>query len=269
LHWPHRSLLTMWLVVDGSTPCRACRATFDTTGPQKVHRRSVPRVGGLGVVLGLWAGALVLRLQEPQSGDTAFLLLLSGLPAFAIGIAEDLTKQSARGAGCFSRQRRPVSRPGGWAPDRRTDIPGLDTVVSYSLGALLLTVFAVSGVANAINLIDGFNGLASMCVLLMLLGLLGVSLAVGDALIMALAMAGLGSVLGFFVWNYPSGKVFLGDGGAYFLGFFVAELVLLLLGAKPGCLAHLSAAAGDLSGLRDAVLDVPAARAQGPADRLA
>lgn len=226
-------LLTMWLVATAARHA-GLSGDFDTTGPQKVHRRSVPRVGGLGVVLGLWAGALVLRLQEPQSGDTAFLLLLSGLPAFAIGIAEDLTKQvSPRRRLFFTAASACVAAWWLGALIGRTGIPGLDTVVSYSLGALLLTVFAVSGVANAINLIDGFNGLASMCVLLMLIGLLGVSLAVGDALIMALAMAGLGSVLGFFVWNYPSGKVFLGDGGAYFLGFFVAELCILLLVRNP------------------------------------
>jgi UDP-N-acetylmuramyl pentapeptide phosphotransferase/UDP-N-acetylglucosamine-1-phosphate transferase len=49
----------------------------------------------------------------------------------------------------------------------------------------------------------------------------------------ALALAGAGAVLGFFVWNYPAGLIFLGDGGAYFLGFFVSVLGILLLNRNP------------------------------------
>mgnify|MGYP003382346493 CR=1 FL=1 len=225
--------LTMWLVVTAAVHA-GLSSDFDTTGPQKVHRRPVPRIGGLGVFVGLWAGVLVLKVQDPSAGTTACLLLFSGIPAFAIGIAEDLTKRiSPRRRLLFTAASACVAAAFVGALIERTDIPGLDTFVSYGVGALLLTVLAVSGVANSINLIDGFNGLASMCVLLMLLGLLGVSLAVGDGLIAALSLAGVGAVLGFFVWNYPSGRVFLGDGGAYFLGFFVAELSVLLLVRNP------------------------------------
>jgi UDP-N-acetylmuramyl pentapeptide phosphotransferase/UDP-N-acetylglucosamine-1-phosphate transferase len=115
----------------------------------------------------------------------------------------------------------------------RTDIPGLDWVVSGALGATLLTVFAVAGIANSINIIDGFNGLASMCVVIMLGALAYVAFQVGDLFVGTLALAGIGAVLGFFLWNYPAGLIFLGDGGAYFLGFFVAELSILLLIRNP------------------------------------
>ncbi len=52
---------------------------------------------------------------------------------------------------------------------------------------------------------------------------------VGDDFIGLLALAGIGAILGFFIWNFPTGLIFLGDGGAYFLGFLVAELSILLL----------------------------------------
>jgi UDP-N-acetylmuramyl pentapeptide phosphotransferase/UDP-N-acetylglucosamine-1-phosphate transferase len=52
---------------------------------------------------------------------------------------------------------------------------------------------------------------------------------VGDTAILYCALAGLGAVLGFFFWNFPKGHIFLGDGGAYFLGFWVAELGILLV----------------------------------------
>jgi len=52
---------------------------------------------------------------------------------------------------------------------------------------------------------------------------------VDDLLVVMLAVAGVGAVLGFFVWNFPLGLIFLGDGGAYFLGFYVAEVAILLV----------------------------------------
>jgi hypothetical protein len=96
-----------------------------------------------------------------------------------------------------------------------------------------VTVFAVAGVANSINIIDGFNGLASMCCVLILLCLAYVGFQVDDLLVAWLALAGVGAVLGFFVWNFPAGLIFLGDGGAYFMGFYLAEVAILLLHRNP------------------------------------
>ena len=115
----------------------------------------------------------------------------------------------------------------------RSDIPGIDTIVSFTAGALLVTVLAVAGIANSVNIIDGFNGLASMCVVIMLGALAYVGFQVGDLVVGNLALVGIGAVLGFFLWNFPSGLIFLGDGGAYFLGFYVAEVSILLLVRNP------------------------------------
>ena len=102
---------------------------------------------------------------------------------------------------------------------RRSDIPGVDLLIAMAPFAVALTLLCVTGVANAINIIDGFNGLASMCVLLMLLALVYVAFQVGEPGRLGGADCA-GAVLGFFVWNFPAGLIFLGDGGAYFLGFW-------------------------------------------------
>jgi UDP-N-acetylmuramyl pentapeptide phosphotransferase/UDP-N-acetylglucosamine-1-phosphate transferase len=70
-------------------------------------------------------------------------------------------------------------------------------------------------------------------VLLMLLAIAYVAFQVGDTLILTAALIGTGAVLGFFVWNFPAGLIFLGDGGAYLLGFLLAELCVLLLHRNP------------------------------------
>ena len=206
----------------------------DLNGPQKFHAHAVPRVGGLGIVMGVAAGAVLFALREPVQAHWLAAFLLSAVPAFGAGIAEDLTKsQSPRRRLFFTAVSAGLAAALVDGVITRTGIPGLDWVVAFPVGAVLVTMFVVAGVANAVNIIDGFNGLASMCVVIMLAGLAYVAFAVGDNLVAMLALAGVGAVLGFFVWNYPAGLVFLGDGGAYFLGFYVAELAILLLHRNP------------------------------------
>jgi UDP-N-acetylmuramyl pentapeptide phosphotransferase/UDP-N-acetylglucosamine-1-phosphate transferase len=87
----------------------------------------------------------------------------------------------------------------------------------------------VAGGINSINIIDGFNGLAASMVVVMLAALGMVGWHVGDIFVAELAVLGLGAAIGFLLVNYPTGRLFLGDGGAYFLGFWVAEVAVLLL----------------------------------------
>ena len=202
----------------------------DVSAPQTVHTGSVPRIGGLGIVLGL---TLALAIWWSIGGDGAPLglaLVACSAPAFLSGLAEDFTQtQSPRRRLFFVAVSAGLTV---WALDAviaRTDIPGLDWLVSFALPAVALTIFTVSGVANAINIIDGFNGLASMCVVMMLSATAYVAFQAQDPAIGLCALAGIGAVLGFFIWNFPAGLIFLGDGGAYFLGFYVAELSILLL----------------------------------------
>lgn len=203
----------------------------DFSKPQKFHAVAVPRIGGAGVVLGLLAASATLGwAQGPEAAWFVLVLMACAAPAFLAGFLQDFTEAvTPRGrlaATCASAALAFVVLD---AQIRHTAIPGLDWVVGFGLGALLLTVFAVAGIANAINIIDGFNGLASMCVMLMLAAVAYVAFQVDDQLIGMLALAGIGAVFGFFLWNFPSGLIFLGDGGAYFLGFFVAEISILLL----------------------------------------
>jgi UDP-N-acetylmuramyl pentapeptide phosphotransferase/UDP-N-acetylglucosamine-1-phosphate transferase len=224
-------LVTMGIVRWAHRHPQLAAAAGLPAAPQNFHAVAAPRLGGLGIVAGVATAALWLLWRGQPAAATAGLLLLAcGAAAFAAGLAEDVTRRVSplRRLLCtaLSAALAVVVLE---APIQRTDIPGLDWLVSVPAGAFALTVFAVVGVANAVNIIDGFNGLASMCVLLMLIGLAYVGFAAQDPLIAWLAIAGAGAVMGFFVWNFPAGLVFLGDGGAYFLGFYLAELAILLL----------------------------------------
>lgn len=210
-------------------------ADHDFSKPQKFHAVAVPRIGGVGIVLGIMAAvaATAGTTAEPWTG-TAWMLLACALPAFVAGLVQDFTESvTPRGRLVATAVSALLAYVLLDAAITYTAIPGLDWLVTYTWGSVFLTVLAVAGIANAINIVDGFNGLASMCVVLMLAAVAYVAVQVGDPLIAWIAMAGVGAVLGFFLWNFPAGLIFLGDGGAYFLGFFVAEACILLLQRNP------------------------------------
>lgn len=224
--------LTIALVIIRSGSRHAAlTADHDLSGPQKFHARPVPRIGGVAVFLAIFAGALTAQLSGLREVNLLWLLLATGLATFGFGLAEDVTKSiSPRRRLFFTAVSACLAI---WQLDAlivRTSIPGLDTMLAWQPLAVALTVLVVSGVANAINIIDGFNGLASMCVLMMMLALAYVAYQVGDTLVFSSAIVVAGAVLGFFVWNFPAGLIFMGDGGAYLLGFLLAELSILLVG---------------------------------------
>jgi UDP-N-acetylmuramyl pentapeptide phosphotransferase/UDP-N-acetylglucosamine-1-phosphate transferase len=222
------------LVIHSSRSHAHLSADADLSGPQKFHATPVPRVGGLGMFTGLACCVGVAALAKHPDWKFGALLLVCGLPAFLAGLVEDLTKRVSPGKRLLATA---VSAALGiWlagATITKTDIPGLDLLVSTALGAWIATVFTVAGVANSVNIIDGFNGLSSMCVSLMLLVFAYVAYQVGDIPLALWALAGVGAALGFFVWNFPGGLIFLGDGGAYFLGFYLAEIGILLIARNP------------------------------------
>lgn len=202
----------------------------DLSGPQKVHVNAVPRIGGLSIAVGITSSTLLsILIQEPK---TALLLtmLLCAIPIFGIGLAEDLTKTIGIGT------RLLFTAIGALAVSyflnayiARLAIPGIDWFLLIPAISILFTCFAITGLANAYNIIDGFNGLASMVGLISLLGIAYISILVGDPVIASLAFVMIGAIAGFFAWNYPRGLIFLGDGGSYLIGFWIATLSVLLV----------------------------------------
>jgi hypothetical protein len=101
------------------------------------------------------------------------------------------------------------------------------------LASVIFTAFAVGGVANAINIIDGFNGLASTMATLAFVGYALIAWQVGDYTLANTSLVLAACVWGFFWVNWPFGKIFLGDGGSYFIGFALAWVAVMLLARNP------------------------------------
>jgi len=207
----------------------------DLAGVQKVHTTAVPRIGGVGVVAGLLLGLWMFTLIFPgELAETELalimLLLCAGIPAFAAGIIEDFTKRvSVRMRVAATVASALLASLTLGATVGELDIWLVDSLLVYTPIAIVVTAIVVSGAANAVNIIDGFNGLSSSTIMLMAAGLGMIAWQYDDRFVVALAVLCVGAACGFFFVNYPAGKLFLGDGGAYFLGFWVAEMAVLLL----------------------------------------
>lgn len=204
-------------------------ADSDLTGPQKFHTKIVPRIGGIAIAIGLFF-AILLRLKNTSNPSIEVLLLICATPTFSIGLIEDLTKKiSVRQRLFFTAISATLFVYLLQAHIVRLDIPGIDFILTIPLVGAILTIFAMTGLANAYNIIDGFNGLASMVGIITLLGIAYIGFVFNDPTIIYLALVMAGAILGFFIWNYPRGLIFLGDGGAYLIGFWIAALSILLV----------------------------------------
>lgn len=205
-------------------------------GPQKFHAVPTPRIGGIGLMAGLLAAGGVIMVTEKLPHEIEFgLLLLASLPAFLGGLMEDITKK----VGVLERLLLTMlaGSAAAWllgAVLVRLDVPGIDQALTLLFFAVPFTSFAVGGIANAINIIDGFNGLVGGYAIIVLIALAIVAGQVGDSFVFTVAIASTGAILGFLKWNWPGGKIFLGDGGAYLVGYLLAELSILLVARNPG-----------------------------------
>ncbi|MCL1886913.1 MAG: glycosyltransferase [Betaproteobacteria bacterium] len=224
------SLIVTLLIVRFQNVHGKYTADHDLTGVQKFHAQVVPRVGGIGIMCAMIVLLGYLLVSGNADTWSFTLLLLASLPAFLGGIVEDCTKKvHSLLRLCLTMIAAAL---GFWflgAGIFRLDIPLLNMLIAWWPISLVFTMIAVGGVANAINIIDGYNGLSGMVSVFMLAALGYIGFLVGDTLIWRISLAMIGAILGFFVWNYPRGLIFLGDGGAYFIGFILAELSVLLV----------------------------------------
>jgi len=206
---------------------------LDLAGPQKFHQCVVPRIGGISIAIGLFTATIINTLRIGLD-STEFLFLVCAIPAFAIGLTEDLTKKiSVRTRLLFTAISAICAIYLLNIQITRLDIPFIDLLFTIPFVGIVFTVIAITGLANAYNIIDGFNGLSSMVGIITLLAITYIAYLFGDVTIIYLSMIMAAAILGFFIWNYPQGLIFLGDGGAYLIGFWIATLSIML------CYRHL------------------------------
>ncbi|MDE5415831.1 glycosyltransferase family 4 protein [Alkalihalobacterium chitinilyticum] len=196
----------------------------DQINHRKIHKKEMPRLGGVSIILGAIAGLIVIR---PES-DYLFGIGLGALIIIITGLIDDRYVLDAKAK--FSAQIAAALVVVGSG----ITIPFITLPLSgqfeFGIFTYLITVLWIVGITNSINLIDGLDGLAGGVVTIALSTIL--MMAIIDSfsqhlMIITLSVVLIGSTLGFLLFNFYPAKIFMGDTGSLFLGYSIAVISIL------------------------------------------
>ena len=211
---------------------------FEDSGVQKHHRGSPPRIGIVPLLLAVGVGLYFLstsRLaQAGMAANTLGLLVLTSLPVVLLGLADDVTKKitpRVRMLGAAIAGALVIALLDSRLV--RVDVFFFDDLIGFASMSILLTLLMVCGFTNAMNIVDGLNGLAGGLAVLMLAATGVIASRFGDQMIVEMCMVLGIAIVGFLFVNFPRGHLFLGDGGAYLIGFLLVQIWILLVNRNP------------------------------------
>ena len=198
---------------------------FDLPGARKVHRGERPRLGGLSILIATFVGISYVATSlegVPLSHSQLGAFLLGGVLFFALGMVDDVRGLPAGVK--FPLQIAFALGVAIWG----VRIDTLFGTVALPLAlSLAVTALWVVGIVNAINFIDGLDGLAAGISVIALLAVLVISMARTDYFFALIALVIVAALLGFLPYNFFPARIFLGDGGALLLGYYLATLSVL------------------------------------------
>ncbi len=190
---------------------------------RKRHALVTPRLGGIPIMLAVAITAIVLVLWKPDQLSIWLPVFIGAALYFLLGLTDDLRGLSAKLKLLIQVGIALLVYSLGVGIDR-ISYPGGSWSVELFGWSLLVTVFWLVAIPNIINLIDGFDGLAGGLCMFMAgtLGIVGLMSQQQTVALFSFALAG--ALLGFLIFNFPPAKIFLGDGGAYLIGFCIAAV---------------------------------------------
>lgn len=193
---------------------------------RKSHSAPVSRLGGGPLMLAMLLGAGTILAIEPSSTMLWLPVMLGSLLMFGLGLWDDLYSLGARRKLAGQVLIATLAYSLGLNIDRVSYTGAAWSIELGHVSSYLATVFWLVAVPNIVNLIDGFDGLAGglgvfMSATLGIVGIFSQQMAVAWY-----AFTLTGALIGFLVFNFPPAKIFLGDGGAYLIGYSIASLSL-------------------------------------------
>lgn len=225
---------------------------YDEKNHRKIHTEDVPRLGGVGILLGFLASLAVTFVMAGSLGtgiprllltSTGFLELLSYfLPVivgmiivFTIGLIDDFRDLRAVLKLLVQIVAAVIVTLGPFRIERIT-IPFIWYHLELGVFSYPVTVIWIVAISNALNFIDGVDGLAGgiAAIAALFFGLAAVLIGQNVSALIAIGL--FGSLLGFLVYNSPPARIFMGDGGSYVLGYSLAVIPLIFADGSGGSL---------------------------------
>lgn len=192
---------------------------------QDLHHGSAPavsRLGGIALAAGFSASAFAMVFLFPGLlvlDRSHLVIILACLAMFGLGLWDDLRPLGARRKLAFQILVAILVHAGGLRIDQ-FQVPLIGTVFHFGVwGSILVTVGWLVALTNLVNLIDGVDGLAGGISLMLMCLLSYVCFNGAGTQFLCVGMAG--ALIGFLRFNFPPARIYMGDGGAYMLGFLV------------------------------------------------
>ncbi|AFY64513.1 glycosyltransferase family 4 protein [Geitlerinema sp. PCC 7407] len=199
----------------------------DLPGGRKVHQRPMVRLGGVSIFLGTVIALLIVwwlggfGVLPPTKEYEIWGVTIGGLAFFLIGLTDDLVGLSPLSRLLMQSIVAAIAWKVGVQIEFLTvPLAGLLSLPDWV--SLPITVIWLVGMANAINWIDGLDGLAAGVCGIAALVMLMVCLSMSQPAAALVAAALAGGALSFLRYNFNPAQIFMGDGGAYFMGFVLA-----------------------------------------------
>lgn len=185
---------------------------LDLPGPLKIHSRPVPRLGGVAVIIAIFAG---MAASAPISAGRDWPCLAAFALIWGVGLVDDLRSISP----AFRLAAQFVAALGLWLSGLR--IPGVGGFLGYVAVSLVVVAFT-----NSLNFLDGADGIAAGTSAISAVAFAILPGMSRDAFAICFSLALLGASAGFLTSNFPPAKIFCGDSGSTLLGFGMAFLAL-------------------------------------------
>jgi UDP-GlcNAc:undecaprenyl-phosphate GlcNAc-1-phosphate transferase len=223
---------------------------FDVPNARKIHTDPIPRLGGVGIFLSFLVSALAATVLFPLAlpgfwggaFHPRFLIVFAGfLLIHAVGLLDDFFNLRALLKFALELVAAALVIAAGFA----IPLGGLhpDGAVVLSAISWSATLFWIVGISNAMNLVDGVDGFAGGIAFFAALAMGIIAMLQGNLVTALVAVALLGSVIAFLVFNFPPARIFMGDSGSLLLGFTLSVIPLLGSPSAPPlgvCLAPLT-----------------------------
>jgi UDP-GlcNAc:undecaprenyl-phosphate/decaprenyl-phosphate GlcNAc-1-phosphate transferase len=196
----------------------------DQPGPRKVHVKPMPLLGGLAIYFGVLI-ALLVSMDGPALREVIGIYLGATLVA-VVGILDDrgLLHHQIKLFGAMPAAAVILIVSGIRAEVFSAVWPGTAAVWADTA----LTLVWVVGITASFSILDHMDGLCAGVAAMASLFFAIFAIESGQLLVSTMAAAVLGAAAGFLRWNFKPAKIFMGDGGAMFLGFLMATLSLKL-----------------------------------------
>ena len=202
---------------------------MDAPDARKVHRKPIPRIGGIGIYAAFMAAMLMVIKMTDFDYEVGFELaglMLSGSLIVLLGIIDDYKNLPAKVKLVGQILAALVLVV---AFDVRIDFitDPLGDYLYLEYLAVPATVFWIVGLTNTMNLIDGLDGLAAGVAVIASVTIMLVALQDGILLVAILTAALAGAAFGFLYYNFNPARIFMGDSGSMFLGFMLAGISVI------------------------------------------